>query len=79
MRDGSLTAQVFFFIRPTEANLAAYGQWSGSSELQSSTWLPDMCDEVRKVTLVAGDTMIIPAGYIHAVVSLPKSPRATVR
>lgn len=26
-----------------------------------------MCDEVRKVTLVAGDTMIIPAGYIHAV------------
>lgn len=32
-----------------------------------------MCDEVRKVTLVAGDTMIIPAGYIHAVVGLPKS------
>ncbi|KAL1407772.1 JmjC domain-containing histone demethylation protein 1 [Vanrija albida] len=60
-------SKVFFFIRPTEANLAAYAQWSGSHELQSNTWLPDMCDEVRKVTLTAGDTMIIPAGYIHAV------------
>ncbi|BEI84833.1 hypothetical protein CcaverHIS002_0502340 [Cutaneotrichosporon cavernicola] len=60
-------SKMFFFIRPTEANLAAYARWSGSHELQQSTWLPDMCDEVRKVTLVAGDTMIIPAGYIHAV------------
>jgi F-box/leucine-rich repeat protein 10/11 len=59
--------KVFFFVRPTEANLAAYAQWSGSDELQASTWLPDMCDGVRKVTLEAGDTMIIPAGYIHAV------------
>jgi len=27
-----------------------------------------MCDEVRRVVLIEGDTMIIPAGYIHAVV-----------
>jgi F-box/leucine-rich repeat protein 10/11 len=50
-------SKVFFFIRPTEANLAAYASWSGSADLQASTWLPDLCDEVRKVTLTAGDTM----------------------
>lgn len=63
-------SKVFFFIRPTEANLAAYARCtfrrpepvinlagSGSHDLQQSTWLPDLCDEVRKVTLVAGDTM----------------------
>jgi F-box/leucine-rich repeat protein 10/11 len=37
--------------------------------MQQNTWLGDMCDEVRRVVLVQGDTMIIPAGYIHAVVS----------
>ena len=42
---------------------------SGSYEMQQNTWLGDMCDEVRRVVLIEGDTMIIPAGYIHAVVS----------
>lgn len=36
--------------------------------MQQNTWLGDMCDEVRRVVLIEGDTMIIPAGYIHAVV-----------
>ncbi|KAL7422386.1 JmjC domain-containing histone demethylation protein 1 [Cryptotrichosporon argae] len=60
-------SKTFFFIRPTESNLAAYAEWSGSAEMQQSVWLPDMCDGVRKVTLRQGDTMLIPAGYIHAV------------
>ncbi|ORY29669.1 hypothetical protein BCR39DRAFT_531569 [Naematelia encephala] len=61
-------AKTFFFIRPTEKNLKAYTAWCGSSELQHTTWLGSMCDDdVRKVTLNAGDTMIIPSGYIHAV------------
>ncbi|KAK6910935.1 hypothetical protein I203_104970 [Kwoniella mangroviensis CBS 8507] len=60
-------SKVFYFIRPTTENLKAYASWSGSFERQQDTWLPDMCDEVRKVVLHAGDTMIIPAGYIHAV------------
>ncbi|OWZ77228.1 JmjC domain-containing histone demethylation protein 1 [Cryptococcus neoformans Bt85] len=60
-------AKVFFFIKPTEQNLKAYAEWSGSYEKQQDTWLGDMVDEVRKVELHAGDTMIIPAGYIHAV------------
>lgn len=59
-------SKVFYFIRPTPANLAAYEKWSGS-ELQSQTWLGDMVDEVFKVELVEGNTMIIPTGWIHAV------------
>lgn len=60
-------AKTFYFIRPTPANLAAYEKWSGS-EIQNHTWLGDMVDEVIKVELVAGNTMIIPSGWIHAVV-----------
>ncbi|KAI6019698.1 Clavaminate synthase-like protein [Pisolithus orientalis] len=59
-------SKVFYFIRPTPANLAAYERWSGT-ELQSNVWLGDMVDEVVKVTLTAGNTMIIPTGWIHAV------------
>ena len=62
------TRQVFYFIRPTPANLAAYERWSGT-EVQNHSWLGDMCDEVFKVELKAGNTMIIPTGWIHAVVS----------
>ncbi|KAJ6611783.1 hypothetical protein B0H10DRAFT_2165726 [Mycena sp. CBHHK59/15] len=58
-------SKVFYFIKPTPANLAAYERWSGT-ELQSS-WLGDMVDEVTKVVLTAGNTMIIPSGWIHAV------------
>jgi F-box/leucine-rich repeat protein 10/11 len=49
--------------------------------MQQSTWLGDMCDEVRRVVLIEGDTMIIPAGYIHAVVSpmLARRMRAEVQ
>ncbi|KAH9946403.1 Clavaminate synthase-like protein [Epithele typhae] len=58
--------KVFYFIRPTPANLAAYERWSGS-EAQNHSWLGDMCDEVFKVELTTGNTMIIPTGWIHAV------------
>ncbi|KIP03676.1 hypothetical protein PHLGIDRAFT_110576 [Phlebiopsis gigantea 11061_1 CR5-6] len=59
-------SKVFYFIRPTPANLAAYERWSGT-EMQNHSWLGDMCDEVFKVELQAGNTMIIPTGWIHAV------------
>ncbi|KAI8998935.1 Clavaminate synthase-like protein [Trametes punicea] len=59
-------SKVFYFIRPTPANLAAYERWSGT-EVQNHSWLGDMCDEVFKVELKAGNTMIIPTGWIHAV------------
>ncbi|KAH9984732.1 jumonji protein [Russula compacta] len=59
-------SKTFLFIRPTPANLASYERWSGS-EIQSHTWLGDMVDEVIKVDLSEGNTMIIPTGWIHAV------------
>ncbi|RDX45442.1 Clavaminate synthase-like protein [Lentinus brumalis] len=59
-------SKIFYFIRPTPANLAAYEKWSGT-ELQNHSWLGDMCDEVFKVELKTGNTMIIPTGWIHAV------------
>lgn len=62
-------SQVFYFIKPTPGNLAAYERWSGT-EIQNHTWLGDMVDEVMKVELHAGNTMIIPTGWIHAVVSI---------
>ena len=36
--------------------------------MQNHSWLGDMCDEVFKVELTQGNTMIIPTGWIHAVV-----------
>ncbi|TFK42857.1 jumonji superfamily protein [Crucibulum laeve] len=59
-------SKVFYFIKPTPANLAAYERWSGT-ELQNHAWLGDMADEVYKVELTQGNTMIIPTGWIHAV------------
>jgi F-box/leucine-rich repeat protein 10/11 len=35
--------------------------------MQTSVWLGDMVDEVVRVELVTGNTMIIPTGWIHAV------------
>ncbi|KZV91594.1 Clavaminate synthase-like protein, partial [Exidia glandulosa HHB12029] len=58
--------KVFYFVRPTPANLAAYEKWSGS-DAQSTTWFGDLVDEVVKVHLTEGNTMIIPSGWIHAV------------
>ncbi|KAH9452531.1 hypothetical protein Pst134EB_016484 [Puccinia striiformis f. sp. tritici] len=60
-------AKTFYFIRPTVANLARYERWSGSSKLQESTWLGDQVNVVYKVSLTAGQTMMIPTGWIHAV------------
>ncbi|KAG8760511.1 JmjC domain-containing histone demethylation protein 1 [Serendipita sp. 396] len=59
-------SKVFYFIKPTAANLAAYEHWSGT-DIQNHTWLGDMADEVVRVELTAGNTMIIPTGWIHAV------------
>ncbi|TDL27186.1 jumonji superfamily protein [Rickenella mellea] len=59
-------SKVFYFIRPTSSNLAAYERWSGT-DLQNQAWLGDMVDEVFKVELQEGHTMIIPTGWIHAV------------
>lgn len=60
--------KIFYFIRPTCANLRIFEQWSKDS-LQSSQFLPDLLPHGQcfQVHLHKGDTMIIPGGWIHAV------------
>ncbi|KAF2402572.1 hypothetical protein EJ06DRAFT_555184 [Trichodelitschia bisporula] len=59
-------SKVFFFIPPTKANLKTYEKWC-CSPAQNFTWLPDHTHECYRVDLSAGDTMLIPSGWIHAV------------
>ncbi|KAG8701282.1 JmjC domain-containing histone demethylation protein 1 [Ceratobasidium sp. 394] len=59
-------SKVFYFVRPTPANLSAYEKWSGS-EKQETTWFGDLVDKVIKVELTEGNTMLIPTGWIHCV------------
>ncbi|KAG9089737.1 JmjC domain-containing histone demethylation protein 1, partial [Ceratobasidium sp. 392] len=59
-------SKVFYFVRPTPANLNAYEKWSGS-ENQGTTWFGDLVDKVIKVELTEGNTMLIPTGWIHCV------------
>lgn len=60
--------KVFFFIPPTPSNLQKYQEWN-DMESQTWTWLPDITKtkECYRVDLYPGDTMLIPAGWIHAV------------
>jgi F-box/leucine-rich repeat protein 10/11 len=60
--------KVFFFIRPTRENLQKYQEWNDMPS-QTWTWLPEITKskECFRVDLYPGDTMLIPAGWIHAV------------
>lgn len=59
-------AKIFVFIRPTLTNLKKYEQWCLSSD-QSKTFFADLVRECHIVHLTAGDSLIIPSGWIHAV------------
>ncbi|RUS19741.1 hypothetical protein BC937DRAFT_87004 [Endogone sp. FLAS-F59071] len=59
-------SKIFYFIPPTEKNLKKYERWSSSSD-QPTTFLGDEVKECYSVELKAGNTMIIPTGWIHAV------------
>ena len=59
----------FLFAPPTEEVLGAYELWTTSPD-QASTWFGDVegvKGNVFHVTLTAGNTLIIPTGWIHAV------------
>ncbi|RVD86030.1 uncharacterized protein DFL_004326 [Arthrobotrys flagrans] len=68
--------KTFFFVPPTKYNLTKYEAWSQMHD-QNSTWYPSLLtngngngeDIVRRVDLQAGDTMLIPSGWIHAVLT----------
>ncbi|KAL8727310.1 MAG: hypothetical protein Q9166_006141 [cf. Caloplaca sp. 2 TL-2023] len=58
--------KTFFFIPPKEKHLKKYEGWC-MSPAQNWTFLGDQTKECYRVDLSEGDTMLIPAGWIHAV------------
>ena len=58
--------KTFFFIPPHEKHLKKYEEWC-NSPAQNWTFLGDQTKECYRVDLFEGDTMLIPAGWIHAV------------
>lgn len=58
--------KTFFFIPPKEKHLKKYEEWC-LSPAQNWTFLGDQTKECYRVDLSEGDTMLIPAGWIHAV------------
>lgn len=58
--------KTFFFIPPKEKHLKKYEEWC-LSPAQNWTFLGDQTKECYRVDLSEGDTMFIPAGWIHAV------------
>lgn len=58
--------KTFLFIPPKEKHLKKYEEWC-MSPAQNWTFLADQTKECYRVDLSEGDTMLIPAGWIHAV------------
>ncbi|KAJ8914763.1 hypothetical protein NQ315_013266 [Exocentrus adspersus] len=58
--------KIFYFIKPTPANLTLYSQWMTSTN-QSETFFGDQVDQCFKCVIRQGQTMLIPTGWIHAV------------
>uniref|UniRef100_A0A8C7D3R4 Lysine-specific demethylase 7B-like n=1 Tax=Oncorhynchus kisutch TaxID=8019 RepID=A0A8C7D3R4_ONCKI len=60
--------KVFYMIKPTQANLALYEAWS-SSPNQSEVFFGDKVDKCYKCVVQQGTTLLIPTGWIHAVLT----------
>lgn len=59
-------SKVFWLIPPTEHNLKAYEQWTMSGK-QSNVFFGDLVEKCGRIRLQAGNTFLIPSGWIHAV------------
>jgi hypothetical protein len=59
-------SKVFYFIQPTAKNLKLYERWLQDMN-QSKIFFGEQVKECIKVELTAGNTMLIPTGWIHAV------------
>uniref|UniRef100_A0A7M5WSM2 Uncharacterized protein n=1 Tax=Clytia hemisphaerica TaxID=252671 RepID=A0A7M5WSM2_9CNID len=60
--------KIFYFIEPTEENLKKYAQWVSSSD-QGQVFFGEKVDKCYKVRLTQGNTLILPTGWIHAVLT----------
>lgn len=62
--------KIFFIIKPTKENLEQYEKWM-SSDQTSDQLLADRqgVDQCYRLNLFAGQTLFIPTGWIHAVLT----------
>uniref|UniRef100_A0A8C9TTX1 Lysine demethylase 7A n=1 Tax=Scleropages formosus TaxID=113540 RepID=A0A8C9TTX1_SCLFO len=60
--------KIFYLIKPTPGNLALYEAWS-SSPNQSEMFFGDKVDKCYKCIVRQGTTLLIPTGWIHAVLT----------
>ncbi|XP_007896842.2 lysine-specific demethylase 7B isoform X2 [Callorhinchus milii] len=60
--------KIFYLIKPTNANLALYESWS-SSVNQSEVFFGDRVDRCYKCVVRQGNTLLIPTGWIHGVIT----------
>ncbi len=56
-------SKTFYFIEPTIRNLDIYSTWS-TSPGQGNTFLGDLIPDCQKITLLAGNTLFIPSGWV---------------
>ncbi|KAM8793692.1 histone lysine demethylase PHF8 [Eudromia elegans] len=60
--------KIFYLVRPTPANLALFEAWSSSSN-QGEMFFGDQVDRCYRCPLRQGQTLFIPTGWIHAVLT----------
>ncbi|XP_041934408.1 lysine-specific demethylase 7A isoform X2 [Alosa sapidissima] len=60
--------KIFYLIEPTKANLALYEAWS-SSVNQSEVFFGEKVEKCYKCVVRQGTTILIPTGWIHAVLT----------
>ncbi|KAI8425535.1 hypothetical protein MSG28_011361 [Choristoneura fumiferana] len=60
--------KIFYLIPPTSTNLALYQQWSASNN-QNERFFGDMVEWYGTAELCAGQTLCIPSGWIHGVLT----------
>ncbi|XP_018581798.1 lysine-specific demethylase 7B isoform X1 [Scleropages formosus] len=60
--------KIFYLIKPTQENLALYEEWS-SSPNQSEVFFGKKVDKCYKCVVRQGMTLLIPTGWIHAVLT----------
>lgn len=63
--------KIFYLIEPTDKNLEMYEKWMNCPN-QTEIWFPDMLDSPRECTrfvIKKGQTLFIPTGWIHAVLT----------
>uniref|UniRef100_A0A672IPC3 PHD finger protein 8 n=1 Tax=Salarias fasciatus TaxID=181472 RepID=A0A672IPC3_SALFA len=60
--------KIFYLISPTPANLALFERWNSSSS-QNEMFFGDQVDMCYKCSVKQGNTLFIPTGWIHAVLT----------